>query len=213
MAERRRTSRVSPQTQTYNPSAIAAAQRKREMELGAKTRTTDHKAAKRARLEAFRRTVAEIRSLIKVGDELYDDKKGEVWKVTSLGEDGEVMDKVKLSQVRRWHGGKWSVKAFCVSTLELAKFDAMLFGRPILQNHALAFAMVSHVRLGMGSVFAGLVPELIQRILESAACKGTLSKVNTVPALIPINLVLGGDSVVEIQLDKLTAPMKTAIIS
>ena len=40
--------------------------------------------------------------------------------------------------------------------------------RRIPREHALAFAMVTHERVGQGSVFAGLLGELVQRVVVSA---------------------------------------------
>jgi len=40
--------------------------------------------------------------------------------------------------------------------------------RRVSPQHAIAFAMVSHARLGASSAFAGILLELVQRVLDEA---------------------------------------------
>jgi len=210
MTEPRRSSRVSPQTQAYNPAAIAEAQRKREIELGAKVRepwTPERKAAKRARLEARQRAMAEnqktsneIQEQLQPGDGICYLENGDAFTFNAVHDEWGV----RLSRVHAYGSSGISV--------DVAKFGRLLFGVPLPQDHALAFAMASHVRLGKASVFAGLVPDLVQRIAQAAYSEAVLFKVDTTPTPIPINLVFAGDSAVEIVLDESpSTKMKRAI--
>mmetsp|Transcript_62859 Transcript_62859/g.148099 ORF Transcript_62859/g.148099 Transcript_62859/m.148099 type:complete len:356 (+) Transcript_62859:373-1440(+) len=82
------------------------------------------------------------------------------------------------------------------------------------QNQALAFAMVSHRRLGKESAFAGLVPDLVQRIVQAVTAEAALFKPDMALKPIPINLTLAGDSVIELEVGEdlpASSPMKKAI--
>eukprot|EP00286_Rhodomonas_abbreviata_P022552 CAMPEP_0181304918 /NCGR_PEP_ID=MMETSP1101-20121128/9431_1 /TAXON_ID=46948 /ORGANISM="Rhodomonas abbreviata, Strain Caron Lab Isolate" /LENGTH=455 /DNA_ID=CAMNT_0023410757 /DNA_START=1 /DNA_END=1368 /DNA_ORIENTATION=+ len=186
MAEARRTSRTRKQTEPYNPSAHV------------EKRRTPRNATKKAKIDHL----AEIQTVIGLGDELYDEE--EVWTLENFDDRNVTLRALHWFFNSKWHGSEWKISP--------QAFASMIFGRPIPESHALTFAMVTHSRLGSASVFSCLVPDLVQRIVQLATSKVALSRVNSVPTPIPIKLVLGGDSVMSINISgKLEAPMKRAI--